>query len=349
MREFRDRDYLRTPEGFFFCVLGSVHPDDRVISYLKYIPDPSGRWGSENRRMRRILPNYTMRDLMRTFKFLRENHPEYLFYSPVMGIEMSAVPTSRIQMHYRPEEKLLRLARAERLDELQRKTVELAHLISDMSKVPIGSFGVTGSILIDIHREFSDIDLVVYGRRNSISVREALKQAYENSDLPIRRFNRKESHEWCLSKAEMYPLTYREAAEILRRRWNRGVYKGTLFSIHPVRLENEVKEKYGDRIFKPKGLIKIEATVSDDSEAEFLPSTYRVEDVKVMVGPKIKDIFEVTTYEGLYGGLAEKDERILAYGKLEEVHDLKRGEKYHRVLIGSREAEGRDYIKPLTG
>ena len=68
-----------------------------------------------------------------------------------------------------------------------------------------------------------------------------------------------------------------------------------------------------------------------------------------MVGPKIKDIFEVTTYEGLYGGLAEKDERILAYGKLEEVHDLKRGEKYHRVLIGSREAEGRDYIKPLTG
>ena len=348
MRRFRDRDYLKTMEGFFFCVLGSVHPEDRAIAYLKYVPDPSGKWGRGRERLRRALPNYTMHDLLETFKFLENHHPEYLYYSSVMGIKMSAVPLNKVSAHYKPEEKLSQLIRMEKLDDLQRKVVDLANLISDESGVPVRFFGVTGSILIDIHQSFSDIDLIIYGKKNSVSVKETLKQLYENQDFPIRRFNKEESREWCLSKARMYPLTYEEAAWILRRRWNRGVYEGTLFSMHPVKLEEENDENYGDRIFKPEGMIKIEATVSDSSEADFLPSVYKVEDVKVIEGPEVKDISEVASYEGLYGGLAEKGERIFSYGKLEGVTDRRSGEQYHRVLIGSKKAEGRDYIKPLT-
>jgi predicted nucleotidyltransferase len=50
----------------------------------------------------------------------------------------------------------------------------------------------------------------------------------------------------------------------------------------------------------------------------------------------------VASYEGLYGGLAEEDERIAAYGKLEEVADGRVGQRYHRVLVGSKEGEGKD-------
>jgi len=221
-------------------------------------------------------------------------------------------------------------------------------LISEESGVPLRFFGVTGSILIDAHQNFSDIDLVIYGRKNSIFVKETLKQIYESHAFPIRRFNAKESREWCLNKARLYPLTYNEAAKILERRWNRGVYEETFFSIHPVKTEDEIDENYGDRIFKPKGMVKIEAIVSDSSESDFLPAIYKVKDVRVLEGEKVSDINEVVSYEGLYGGLAKEGERILAYGKMECVTDRRSGKIYHRVLIGSREAEGRDYIKPLT-
>ncbi len=346
-RGFRDRDYLETIEGYLFCVVDSVHPKDRVIAYLKYIPNSSGKWGKENKRMKRILKNYTMQNLLETFEFLEKNHPEYLYYSSVMNIKMSAVPLNRISYHFKPEEKLLHLINMEKPDTLQRKVINLVQLLSDKSGVPLKFFGVTGSILLDIHQDFSDIDLIVYGAEASRSVKDALMQFYKSRGSPIRRFGKKMIHEWCLDKARVYPLTYEEAARIFKKRWNRGVFRETLFSIHPVKLEEENDEKYGDRIFKPEGMIKIKATISDASEADFLPAVYKVRDVKVIEGRKVKDITEVASYEGLYGSLAEEGERILSYGKLEKVIDRRIGEEYHRVLIGSKEARGSDYIKPL--
>jgi len=224
LRGYRDRDYVQTIEEYFFCVIGTVHPQDRVIAYLKYVPDPAGKWGQKNRRFRRALRYYTVMDLLETLRFL-ERHPEYLYDSSVMGIKISAVPKNRVSVHFKPEEKMSRLLKMKKPDVLQQKSVDLAKLISDESGVHMEYFGVTGSVLLDIHQAFSDIDLVVYGNG-------------------------------------------------------------------------------------------------------------------------VEDIHEVASYEGLYEGIAEEGEEILAYGKLERVIDNKLGKEHHRILIGSREAEGRDYIKP---
>ncbi|MCS7385528.1 MAG: hypothetical protein NDF55_02140 [archaeon GB-1867-005] len=43
MRKIRDRDFIESKKGMLFCVVGNVHPKDRAISYLKYIP-----WKEEN-------------------------------------------------------------------------------------------------------------------------------------------------------------------------------------------------------------------------------------------------------------------------------------------------------------
>ena len=344
-RKFRDRDYLQTEEDFLFCVLGSVHPEDRVFAYLKYVPDPTGKWGVKGRKYRRALPFYTMKDLLETFKFL-ERWPDYLFYSVEWNVKISAVPITKIKYHFKPENKVKQLISQESLDRLQRKAVDLIKVISERSGVSVNYFGLTGSILLGIHRDFSDIDVIVYGKYNKEAVKKALISLY-NEETYITRLNEQRAKEWCQNKVELYPLTYREAEMILKRRWNKGIFKGTMFSIHPVKIENEVLERYGQRIFKPKGLTKIKATVLDNSESEFLPATYIVENVKVVNGPRVNDIREVTSYEGLYGGIAEVGEKILCFGKLEEVSDLNDGFKYHRLLVGSREAEGKDYIKPL--
>ena len=121
MRSFRDRDFLQTIEGFFFCVVGPLHPPRTVISYIKYVPSESGVWGSGETRFSRILPKYTIPDLLETFKYLEQNYPHYMFQSPIDNITITAVPHERIKDHFKPEEKLSQLRQAPELDSLQDK------------------------------------------------------------------------------------------------------------------------------------------------------------------------------------------------------------------------------------
>jgi len=41
-RRPKDRDFVETAEGFFFCLVGYLHPPDRYTAYLKYTPAESG-------------------------------------------------------------------------------------------------------------------------------------------------------------------------------------------------------------------------------------------------------------------------------------------------------------------
>ena len=344
-RGFRDRDFLETKEGFLSCVVGCIHPPDKVISYIKYVPHPRGKWGSGEKRYARFLATYSIPSLSENLRFLRERYPHYIFYSHEWNTSMSCTPTKYIKVHYRPEERLKELARSGERDPLEEETIALARFISRESGVPLGRMGVTGSILTRIHRvEFSDIDLTVYGGGESLRVKETLQSLYkEGGEIQPLKGSRLE--DWCREKARIYPVTVEEAYKIYGRRWNYGVFKGRIFSIHPVR--DRVEDRYGDRVFEPLGIVEVSAKILDSSEAIFLPCTYKVGDVKVMDGPRFEGIREITSYEGFYGDIADPGDRVVARGRLERVRDLRGEEEYYRVLIGSLDAEGGDYIKPL--
>jgi len=329
-------------------VVGPLHPPDRVISYLKYVPAKLGLWGKGKKRFRRAMRAYTIPSLLETFSFLERNYPQYLFQSPFYNITMTAVPHEHLAEHYKPEEKLAQLPQASRLDPLQKKLVSFTSFLAETSEVPPNFLGVTGSILLDIHQpEFSDIDITVYGLKNSLAVKEALTEAYSSASSAVKRFEGKTLKAWCESKAQRYPLTPDEALKIYERKWNLGFFENTPFSIHPVKLEQEVDEEYGDKTYYPVGPATIRAVVYENSDCLFLPSVYRVRKVNIMEGPKVADIEEVVSYEGLYDNLAEVGESIVARGKLERVVDRKTGREYHRILVGSPEGRGMEYIKLL--
>jgi len=348
MRMFRDRDFLRTTEGFFFCVVGPYHPPNRVISYLKYVPARLGSWGKGIWRFKRVLHDYTIPSLLETFNFLERDYPHYLFYSPFYNILMTAVPLQFISRHYKPEEKLAQLMKAKRLDMLQKKVTRFVSLLSEKSSVPHEFFGVTGSILLNIHRlGVSDIDLTVYGWKNSLAVKRVLQEAYFQQTLNIRRLQGLALKNWCNGKTRTHPLTLNEALQVYKRKWNLGIFEDTEFSIHPVKLEEEVNEEYADKTYEPLGIVVIGAVVAENSDSIFLPAVYHVRDAKVVKGPEVADIEEVVAYEGLYGDLAEVGESILVKGKLELVRDKKNRRKYHRVVVGSPEGKGAEYVKLL--
>ncbi len=346
MRGFRDRDFLQTREGFFFCVVGPFHPSDRVISYLKYVPAEFGGWGKGKKRFRRVMKTYTIPSLLETFSLLETEYPHYLFDSPVYNIRMTAVPHMHITKHFKPGEKLAQLLETTHLDSLQEKLMRFASFLADTGKIPVGSFGVTGSILLDIHQpEFSDFDVTIYGLKNSLTIKNALTTEYALSNPVAQRFDGDILKAWCEAKARNYPLTVDEALQIYERKWNIGLFENTRFSLHPVKLEQELSEKYGDKTHYPLGTITIQAVVCENTDLMFLPAVYPIQDVRVVEGPLVCDIEEVISYESLYDNLAEIGEAIEVQGKLERVLDTKTGREHHRVLVGSPEGKGREYIK----
>lgn len=251
LRGFLDRDFIKTVEGFLFCVVGGVHPKNRVISYLKYLPSQGGKWGRSSGRYARTMPNYTIPSLLNNINMLTTKYPQYVFDSRAYHIKMSAVPRKHVSEHYSPEEKLRQLLKSTKLDSLQEKTIQLIDYLSQKAGVPEDYFGITGSILLDIHNIiFSDIDLIVYGCENGSKIKLCLQEELRTKGTIIKRYLGKDLAKLLDRWSKNYPLTLEEAKEFYERRWNYGFFRETAFSIHPVKMRREIKERYGTRIFK---------------------------------------------------------------------------------------------------
>lgn len=344
MRGFRDRDFIKTNEGFFFCVVGAIHPPKRVISYIKYVPSESGIWRNGNEKFNRIFQKYTIPNLLETFNYLEQHYPHYIFYSPMDNIKITAVPHKNVKEQFKPEKKLSQLREASKLDSLQQKLIKFTQILEQKTGVAQENFGVTGSLLLDIHNpNFSDIDITVYETENSWTLKDALTN--KSSILPVKRLNGKALKDWCIKKSQNYPLTPAEALKIYERKWNLGFFENTWVSIHPTKTEAEITEKYGQKTYEPRGQVKIQAVVNDNADSLFLPAVYQIEDVKVLEGFPECEISEVVSYESLYDSLVEEGETIQVKGKLEKVSEKQSGRQHYRVLVGSAEGKGKEYIK----
>ena len=62
-------------------------------------------------------------------------------------------------------------------------------------------------------------------------------------------------------------------------------------------------------------------------------------------GNPVDDVTKIVSYEGLYDSLADNDERIEVRGKLEKVVNQEKNQIYYRVVVGSSEGKGKEYIK----
>jgi len=345
MRGFRDRDFLQTPEGFLFCVVGGVHPQNKVISYIKYLPSDSGDWGNKKNQFSRILKNYTISNLLETFQYLEQKYPHYLYKSPVDNITVTAVPHECITQHFMPEKKLSQINQSTNLDSLQKKLVRFITFLQKISRIKDTYFGVTGSILLDIHQpSFSDLDVIVYGTKNSWNLKKALIQQ-QGPESPLKRLQGNALKKWCAKKSKQYPMTKKDAFNLYKRKWNLGFFEDRWVSIHPVKLEKEINEEYGSKSYQPLGQINLEAIVSGSFNSLFLPAVYEVEDITFLDSNPSIDIIEIVSYEGLYSSLAENGEKIRVKGKLEKVTQKQTNQRYYRVVVGSPEGKGNEYIK----
>ena len=50
MENVRTRDFIYTTDDLFFASTNYVHPENRFISFLRYIPNPKGDREKENKK-----------------------------------------------------------------------------------------------------------------------------------------------------------------------------------------------------------------------------------------------------------------------------------------------------------
>lgn len=327
MRKPKDRDFLETEEGMFFCVTGYLHPPDKITAYLKYSPAAKGKWKRDATHFRRELPYYHVFSVSKTIKYLEENYPHYVHFCPVRQIRMSMIPKNYIRTYYEPEKRLAQLT-ASPQDELERKVAAFVHDIMNETSISQNFLGVTGSILIGLHNpSFSDIDLIVYGKENSINLRNTLETLRN-----VESLKNEKKEEWVQHKMDIFNLNRNHVEVFAARKWNYGFYEDAYFSIHPTRTDSEITENYGDFHYKGMGAATVKAEIIDNSESMFLPAIYKIEVLEVIEGKSVS-IKEIVSYEGVYCDIFLEGEKIEARGRLEQVNGR------YRLVLGTLEVD----------
>ncbi|MEM2239760.1 MAG: nucleotidyltransferase domain-containing protein [Candidatus Bathyarchaeia archaeon] len=335
--KLREGDFLETLEGFIFDVKGFSHPPDRIIAYLRYVPDDFGsrvRFGVKYRKI------YRLKDRE---DFLRKNAPVYIFRSPVFNMEMQGVPLERVKRVYNPQLKVKQLMELGVKDNVEREALEFVKLLSVKSGVPIESMGLSGSILVDLHNEKSDIDLIVYGEENSLKLYKAIGELMSEHD-EVKPYNFDELAELYEFRSQDTIIPFKAFLKAEGGKKTQGKFMGRSFFIRFLHDWSEISEKYGDKIYEPIGFCTIKAEVSDDSESIFTPCRYIVSNVQFLSGVRINpaQVREVYSFRGRFCEQAKTGDTIRASGKLEKVTDLN-GESWFRLVVGGDRG---DYIIP---
>jgi predicted nucleotidyltransferase len=323
----RDRDFIKTIDNHLFCVVGYLHPLDRITAYLKYFPSSKGKWKNTETYYSRAIDYYHVSQIEKTYNYIKDNFPDYLYRCPIRNITVSSVPLNKIKKYYQPIERMRHIKNKKNRDLLENKVYDLVNLLSSSdTKTEIG---VTGSILTKTHNlNFSDIDLTIYGMKTNQIIQKNLRNLKSEGSI-LRGTSPVEQEKWINQRVKKLPLSKKELKRIAKQRWNYGYYKGTYFSLHPIRIENEITEIYGENSYYQIDVVEGTAKITENKESIFLPAVYDVSNVDI---DGINDkVSKIVSYEGVYGNLFEKNEKVKFKGILEQV----KGKNPHlRVIIG---------------
>ncbi len=271
-------------------------------------------------------------------RFVQEKYPQYtVFYEPLqqrlVGVRQELIKRTR-----KPRETFKRLLEKKPRDALLKALHQVFSLVTTRSMLQRKDFGVFGSLLHSFyHPNFSDLDLIVYGRKNLDKLRETLKEFYQQGSSPLlNEFEKEEA-----VKGKHWRFVNYSAKEYLCHQRRKMIYavfrneksgKTVKTEFEPVKKWEEIRNEYSSntRIVK-KGWIKAVARITDDLDAPFIPSIYQIEPIKVLEGPRVESIQRAVSYVEEFRMQAERDEEVYLEGTLEQV--VSSTKTFHQVIL----------------
>ncbi len=320
---YNEGDYILMHEGLYFAVKGSRHPEGFVVGILRYIPDPDGDRVSGGVKYKRVY------DIDSTTDYLRENHPEYVNYIPRIGLAIQSVPVSKIAKYFETRDRLKEIILNPESD-VENVLSEFVNALSEESGAPTACFGVSGSLLIGLQTENSDIDINVYGQDESRRVYDSLIKLRKNLDwvkpLDGELFDSVLESRWGDTGLSLDRFSGIESRKVLH-----GVVQGREYFVRLLIPDD-------DYVSEPIKRATVRARVTDASKSIFNPCIYGMTQVSGDTGNQVT---ELKSYRGKFTEQVHEGDLVEARGTLEKVQG--KGGVYYRLMLGGSE----DYLLPL--
>lgn len=350
MEKVRTRDFIYTKDDLFFASTNYIHPDNRFISFLRYIPDENGDREKNGKK-------YSKVDSKQAYAYLKENHPEYLYFCDFTQVEMMGVPYDKVDKIIKPEQRLKEIMenKDEKIDEEYRsKLLDIADFFHYKAGISYDNLGISGSICPGLQKSgTSDIDFVVYGLNNHRKAMNTFKK-FKNQEVEVGegKFTRKiilnsiEDEFWerlYNKRMKDSSLLKEEFCWYESRKNNRGVIRKTLFDILCTKNYDEIKSKWGDVKYEPLGISEIRATITNAIEAFDNPAIYEIDDLEIIDGINV-NISQLASFTHTYAGEVIEGEKIIAKGKIEKIIMENQKDSY-RLVVGTTRESIDEYIK----
>jgi len=323
----RDRDAIETAEGLIFRVFGYSHPPGAYICDAEYASkkiftstDPRAPRTGRGQLYFKFYNDEGM-------QLVAKKYPQYLVFDEMLGLNLVGVKNNAIKEARKPEKRLEALLHAGPTDELLAAMERVLDMALDNSGLTKLNFGVFGSMLHGFHNpKFSDIDLIVYGKKENAAMRKTLQELYSDRQSGLR--NEFESDQAMAGKDWRFKnFTAKDFVWHQRRKQIYGLYddkasgRTIKTEFEPVKAWREIKSEYDHETrIKQKGWVKLKAKVTGDDEAPFIPSIYGIEPLEVYSGAKEAiEAKRVCSFMEEFRQQAQKDEEVIVEGNLEEV------------------------------
>ena len=323
----RDRDAIATKEGLIFRVLGCTHPADYYVCDAEYAPDSIFR--SDNPKAFRKGARGVWYKFFEdeAWKLLEKSFPKYLVFNNILQKRVVGVTTEDILEIRKPEKRLRALIEMEAGDRLLRAAHNVVDIVCEDTSMNVESLGVFGSLLHGFyHPEYSDIDLVTYGRENVLKLSKTLKRLYESSSSALtNEFATEESVKgkpWHFRNFSLKEYWWHQRRKLVYAVFDDGkIGRKTKVEFEPVKDWKEIDE---DQDLKARiqsiGWAKIVAEVKEDKQAPFIPSVYKIEPREVIEGPEeASQVTRVVSYVEEFRKQATVNELVRVEGNLEKV------------------------------
>lgn len=333
----REGDLIETFDGNIFDVKGLVHPSDKVVAFIRFTPDPKGERKRGGVTYRKVYP------LHERYELLRKRFSQYLVYDSVFNEWLCEAPIKAIKRHYKSADHLRKLHQKRKPNSLEMATLHFAGILKKAANVSWNALGVSGSLLVGLHTPQSDIDLVVYGSQNCYRVYDSLRTLVNDKGSQVKSYTTKELRHLFDFRSKDTSIPFEDFVRTESRKVLQGRFEDRDYYIRCVKDWNETNEQYGTVHYQPVGYAKIKATVTDDSQTIFTPCHYKIDNVKIVEGPKMKRIQEIVSFRGRFCEQARNGENVMVQGKVEKVE--RKGEKeFYRVLLGNKVS---DFMIPM--
>ena len=323
-------DYIETKDtSLFFDVKGLNHPRDRKICYIRFIPDEFGDRLKDGVRYKKVY-DLEERDLLITKKY-----PQYRSYFPEYDMELQSVKNEEIEKIYSPRQYLKSLRNKNNLDIVEEKALELCNLLSSEGSIPEDQIGITGSPMIGLNLNDSDIDLVIYGTKVCHNLQKHLKSLFGKTNH-LRQYNiieYEKHYEWRVGGSD---ISFDQFIRTEKRKLHQGKFYDTDFFLRYIKSPRDWRDDFYQYRFKNLGRVSLIAKILNIEDGLFTPCSYKIICKKIInsdydLNKTDFELNEVFSFRGRFCEQAIAGEKFLIDGKLEEVHS--KGNTHYRVML----------------